>query len=70
MKKISMSESPSKDYLHGFNKAVDEMNAELSDLMYALDGWHDEYSARNFGNAEDWNRHVAKRYEEYLERQD
>lgn len=45
------------------------MNKELKEkfdkLLYCCECLHIDYSARNYGDAERWLRHIDKAYEEY-----
>jgi hypothetical protein len=40
---------------------------KLNDLLYCIDGMSAEYSQGNYGNANDWMRHIFNAYQEYQE---
>lgn len=41
----------------------------LNKVIYAVDGYYHEYTDRNYGNAEDWLRHIISAYSEYNNRE-
>ena len=47
------------------NKTEQDIEEKLKELLYCCEGLHVEFSQRNYGNADDWLRHIDKAYVGY-----
>jgi len=43
------------------------MSEQLKELLYVIDGMCEEFNSRNYGNASDWQQHIARKYEAYTD---
>ena len=40
---------------------------DLEELLYCIDGYIHDYNDRNYGDADQWLRHVRNRWENFIE---
>lgn len=55
------------EVLEGKVKLFD--SKEMKDLLYTIDGFQCEYMERNYGEANNWLRHISSAYEKYQEKE-
>ena len=40
---------------------------DLEELLYCIDGYISDYNDRNYGDADQWLRHVRNKWEDFIE---
>ena len=53
------------DDQYRFCRKIKQEKTPMEELLYCCEGLRDDYSARNFGSADEWCRHIANAFDSY-----